>query len=88
MFKKQKGNQRGWSALSKGGLEVGVELCRSWAAQGFKESAVYFINYLWPRRVCVAVCGLSLVDASGGYSSVVVHGLLIVVASLIEEHGL
>ena len=29
-----------------------------------------------------------LVDASGGYSSVVVRGLLIVAASLIEEHGL
>ena len=41
----------------QGGLEVGVELCRPWAAQGFKEPVVYFIN-LWPHQVFVAVCGL------------------------------
>jgi len=32
--------------------------------------------------------GFSLVAASGGYSLVVVHGLLIVVASFVMEHGL
>ena len=35
--------------------------------------------------VFVATCGLSLVEASGAYS-VVVHGLLVLVASLVEEH--
>jgi len=40
---------------------------------------------LW---VFVAVHRLSLVAASGGYSPVVVHGLLTVVASAIAEHGL
>ena len=34
------------------------------------------------------MCGFSLVVASGGYSLVVVLGLLIVVASLVAEHGL
>ena len=36
-------------------------------------------------RCCV---GFSLVVVSGGYSLFVVHGLLIVVASLVAEHGL
>ena len=31
---------------------------------------------------------LCIVSASGGYSLVVVHGLLIAVSSLVEEHGL
>ena len=30
----------------------------------------------------------SLVEASGGYSLITVHGLLIAVASLVVEHGL
>ena len=51
-------------------------MCRPWAAQGLKESGVYFINYVWLCRLLVAVCGLSLVAAGGGYSSAVVHGLL------------
>ena len=34
------------------------------------------------------MCGLSLVVASGGYSLVVAHRLLIVVVALVEEHGL
>ena len=38
--------------------------------------------------VFVAVCRLSLVVASGGYSLVAVHGLLIAVASLVSEHRL
>ena len=39
----------------------------------------------------LAVCccgGSSLVLASGGYSLVLVHGLLIVAASLVAEHGI
>ena len=43
--------------------------------------------YFWLRWVFVAVHGLSLVAASGGYSSVVCR-LLIAVASLVAEHGL
>ena len=35
----------------------------------------------------MAVCRLSLVVVSGGYSLVVVHGLLIAVISLVVEHG-
>ena len=44
-------------------------------------------NFFWLHWVFVAVCWLSLVVVSGGYS-VVVHGLLIVVASPVVEHGL
>ena len=47
---------------------------------------IYLFIY-WLRWVFVAVRGLSLVVASGGYS-VAVRGLLIAVASLIVEHGL
>ena len=44
--------------------------------------------YFWLCWVFVAAHGLSLVVASRGYSSVVVHRLLIAVASLVAEHGL
>ena len=47
----------------------------------------YIFIYFWLRWVFVAVRGLSLVAASGGYS-VAVRGLLIAVASLVAEHGL
>ena len=36
----------------------------------------------------VAVRKLSLVEGSGGYALVAVHGLLTVVASFVMEHGL
>ena len=36
----------------------------------------------------VAVCRLSLVAGNGAYSQVAVLGLLIVVASVVMEHGL
>ena len=39
------------------------------------------------QRVFVAACGLSLVAASGGYSLLVVRGLLIVAASLLWSMG-
>ena len=53
----------------------------------------FFLIYFWLRWVFVAVCGLSLVAASRGYSSLRCTGfslwwLLIVVASLVVEHGL
>ena len=47
-----------------------------------------FIYYFWLHRVFVAVCRLSLFAASGGLLFIVVHGLLIAVASLVVEHGL
>ena len=49
----------------------------------------YFLKiYFWPHWVFVSMSGLFLVAASGGYSVVVVHELLIVVASLVVAHGL
>ena len=42
----------------------------------------------WLCWVFVAVCGLSLVAVSRGYSLVALWGLLIEVASLVAEHGL
>ena len=52
-----------------------------------KINLFYLFIYFWLRWVFVAEHGLSLVEVSGGYS-VVVHGLLIAVASLIAEHDL
>ena len=46
-----------------------------------------FIYLFWLCWVFVAVCRLSLVVGSGGYSLVVLHGLLMAVASLVN-HGL
>ena len=48
-------------------------------------SILYFFGLHW---VFVVAHGLSLAAASGGYSRVVVHGLLIAVASLVAEHEL
>ena len=48
----------------------------------------YLFIYLWLYWVFLAAGGLSLVAASGGYSLVGVHGLLIKAASLVVEHGL
>ena len=44
--------------------------------------------YFWLCWVFVALCGLSLVSASRGYTLVAVGGLLIAVASLVAEDGL
>jgi hypothetical protein len=38
--------------------------------------------------VFIAACGLSLVVASWGYSLVAMHGLLVIVASLVAEYRL
>ena len=40
-----------------------------------------FKKIFWPWWVFIAICGLSLVTGSTGYSLVVVHGLLTAVAS-------
>ena len=47
---------------------------------------ILFIHF-WLRWVFIDVHGLSLVVASGGYSSLR-HRLFIAVASLVAEHGL
>ena len=47
----------------------------------------YYFFFFWLCWVFVAVHGLSLVAARGGYS-VAVRGLLIAVASLVAEHRL
>ena len=44
--------------------------------------------YFGLHWVFVASLELSLVVASGGYSQVAVHGLLVVAASLVVEHRL
>ena len=52
----------------------------------FLKIFIYLFIYFWLRWVFVAVCGLSLVVVSRDYS--LLHGLLIVVASLVVDHGL
>ena len=49
---------------------------------------IYIFIYFWLRWVFVAVRGLSVVAVSGGLLFVAVCGLLIVVASVVAEHGL
>ena len=44
--------------------------------------------YFWLCCILIVVQGLSLVKVSGGYSSVALRGLLIVVVFLVVEHGL
>ena len=49
----------------------------------------FFFNFcFWLHWVFIALCGLSLVAERRGYSLVLLHGLLIVVASLVAECGL
>ena len=55
-----------------------------------KQNGVFFRILFIYLAVLGLPCsvGFSLVVVSGGYSLVVVHGLLIVVASLVAGHGL
>ena len=49
---------------------------------------IIVFTYLFLAVLGLCCCtGFSLVVASGGYSPVAVHGLLIVVASLVAELG-
>ena len=50
---------------------------------------MYFLKSIsfWLRWVFVAVCGISVVVVSGGYSLLAVGGLLTVMASLVGELG-
>ena len=43
--------------------------------------------YFWLCWIFVAAWGFALVAVSRGYSLVVVHGVLVVVTSLLFEHG-
>ena len=64
-----------------------VSVCCTKCDQETRWVLFFFNFYFWLRWVFVAARGLSLVAASGGYSLVAVSGLLIVVASLVAEHG-
>ena len=44
--------------------------------------------YCWLRWFFIAVCRLSLVGGEQGLPFIAVHVLLIIVASLVAEHGL
>ena len=57
-----------------------VEFCR--------QVFLFIYFYFSLHGVFIAVCGLSLVVASGGYSFVVVRSLLTAVASLVVENRL
>ena len=49
---------------------------------------IVFLIYFWLRWVFVAERGLFSSSGERGLLFVVVHGLLIAVASLVAEHGL
>ena len=51
-------------------------------------NTVYLLFFFWLHWIFIAVHELSLVVVSRGSSPVVVHGLLIVVASLVAGHRL
>ena len=51
-------------------------------------NTVYLLIFFWLHWIFIAVHELSLVVVSRGSSPVVVHGLLIVVASLVAGHRL
>ena len=54
----------------------------------FKKNRFIYLFIYWLRWVFVPVRGLSLVVASGGYSSLLSAGTALLVASLAAEHGL
>ena len=53
-----------------------------------KYNFIYFMHLLWAALGLPCWGGLSLVAANRGHSPVAVGGLLLAVASLVEEHGL
>ena len=82
------GQERGRLSDSKGHLFCYHAKCLLVVSSFFFLICLFYLFYFWLRWVFVAARRLSLVAASGGYSSLAVHGLLIVVASLVAEHGL
>ena len=82
-----------WVALSPTVIskQVGFRCLRRHGQELFLDLFYVFILLIylfWLCWVCVAAHRFSLVAASGGFSLVVMCGLLIVVASLVVEHGL
>ena len=85
--------------IQKGLLEINTNSpmvsCRTFpffsftGISGSENLFFFFLIHLffWLRWVFIAVCSLSLVVASGGYSLVMVLGLLVVVASFVSVHG-
>ena len=80
--------------IQKGLLEINTNspmvYCRTFPFFSFtgisgSENLFFFLIHLffWLHWVFIAVCSLSLVVASGGYSLVMVLGLLVVVASFV-----
>ena len=67
---------------------------RKWRCQRKDKPRYLCVNFLkrfvyfWLCWVSIAVHGLSLVQSCGRYSLVVVHGLLIAMASFVSEHRL
>ena len=66
-------------------VDVYPSICACTILSPFLKKLFIYFRMPW---VFVAACKLSLVVASGGYFLVAVHGHLIVVASLVAEHGL
>ena len=54
----------------------------------FKINLFILFIYFWLRWVFVAARGLSLVEVSGGYSSLRCAGFSLLVVSLVAEHRL
>ena len=54
----------------------------------FKIFKINVFIYFWLHWIFIASPGLPLVAVSGGYSLVVMRGLLLAVASLVEERRL
>ena len=52
-----------------------------------KHLFIYFILFFWWCPVFIAAYGLSLVAVRAELPFIVVHGLFISVASLVEKHG-
>ena len=68
------------------GLVYTYALLLDWSPDSFLKTFILFI-YFWLCWVFVAARGLSLVAVSGGLLFIAVRGLLVVVASLVAEHG-
>ena len=54
--------------------------------EGAPSKHIYLVIYFWLCWVFIAALWLSLVTVIGGYSLIVVHGLLIAVASLVAGY--
>ena len=63
----------------RGKWNINISYCYWTNFATFKNSWFPYYYFFWLRWVFVAVCGLSLVE---------VRGLLIVVSTLVAEHGL